>query len=154
MRLRDHLRSDLVLTDLSARDMHSTLEAIARHLAETGVVASADEALRGLRAREEAHTTVLGHGMALPHTTLEGLSEPILLVALSPDPIPFGPDDAEPVRIFFVLLSPPNREAEHIKLLARICRLVRHEHFVDDLLGAPSAEQALAVIRSVDEQHV
>lgn len=154
MRLRDHLRSDLVLTDLSARDMSSTLEAIAHHLARSGVVVSADDALRGLRAREEAHTTVLGHGMALPHTTLEGLEEPVLLVALSPDPVAFGPEGAEPVRIFFVLLSPPNRESEHIKLLARICRLVRHEEFVDDLLGASSAEEALAVIRSVDEQHV
>jgi len=154
MRLRDYLRSDLVLTDLAAHDLPSTLEAIAEHLAAAGVVASAKEALRGLRAREEVHTTVLGHGMALPHTTLTGLDDPVILVALSPTPIPFGPTEAEPVRIFFALLSPPNREAEHIKILARICRLVRHARFVEDLLEADSPEAALAVIRSVDEQHV
>lgn len=154
MRLRDYLRSDLVLTDLTAHDMPSTLEAIAGHLAHTGVVDSEEAALRGLLSREEVHSTVLGHGMALPHTTLEGLPEPILLVAVSPSPIPFGPEEMGPVRIFFVLLSPPNRESEHIKLLARICRLIRHPDFVDDLLGSPSAEAAMAVIRSVDEQHV
>lgn len=154
MRLRDYLRSDLVLTGLAAQDMPSTLEAIARHLAAAGVVGSAKEALQGLQAREEIHTTVLGHGMALPHTTLEGLEEPVVLVALAPEAIPFGPEDTEPVRIFFALLSPPNREAEHIKILARICRLVRHENFVDELQAAPSAEAALAFIRSVDEQHV
>lgn len=154
MRLRDYLRPDLVLTGLAARDMPSTLEAIATHLAAAGVVDSAEEALRGLTAREETHTTVLGHGMALPHTTLEGLEQPVVLVALAPEPIPFGPDDAEPVRIFFSVLSPRNREAEHIKILARICRLVRHENFVDELQSAPSAEAALAFIRAVDEQHV
>lgn len=154
MRLRDYLRPDLILTDISAQDTESALGAIADHMANAGVVASAGEALARLKAREEVHTTVLGHGMALPHATLEGLEEPILLVALAPEPIPFGPDETEPVRIFFALLSPPNREAEHIKLLARICRLVRHENFVDELLGAPSAEAALAFIRAVDEQHV
>ncbi len=134
--------------------MPSTLVAIARHLAEHGAVESAEGALQGLRAREEVHTTVLGHGMALPHTTLEGLDAPVVLVALADEPIPFGPEDHEPVRIFFALLSPPNREGEHIKILARICRLVRHAGFVEELAAAPSPEAALAVIRSVDEQHV
>lgn len=154
MRLRDYLRPDLILTGLQARDMPSTLEAIAGHLADRGAVASAQQALEGLRAREEVHTTVLGHGMALPHTTLEGLEQPVVLVALSDDPIPFGPAEQEPVRIFFALLSPPNREGEHIKILARICRLVRHAGFVDELLAASSAQTAFDIIRTVDEQHV
>lgn len=154
MRLRDYLRPDLVLTGFSAEDMSTTLQAIAEHLADAGVVPSSREALEGLMAREGAHTTVLGHGMALPHTTLEGLEDPVVLVALAPEPIPFGPDDTDPVRIFFALLSPPNREGEHIKILARICRLVRHGDFVEDLLATPTAEAALAFIRSVDEQHV
>lgn len=154
MRLRDYLRPELVLTDLTAPDMPSTLQAIAGHLADAGAVDSAEAALSGLKAREEIHTTVLGHGMALPHTTLPGLEQPVVLVAVAREPIPFGPEEAEPVRIFFALLSPPNREGEHIKILARICRLVRHESFVEELLAAPSSEAALAFIRSVDEQHV
>ena len=154
MRLRDYLRPDLVLTGFSAEDMTTTLQAIAAHLADAGVVSTSREALDGLMAREVSHTTVLGHGMALPHTTLDGLEDPVVLVALAPEAIPFGPEDTEPVRIFFALLSPPNREGEHIKILARICRLVRHGNFVEDLLAAPTAEAALAFIRSVDEQHV
>lgn len=154
MRLRDYLRSDLVLADLTAHDTLSALEAIAHRLAQVGAVSSEREALEHLVAREDVHTTVLGHGMALPHATLEGLDGPIVLVALATDPVPFGPSGTEPVRIFFALLSPPDREAEHIKILARICRLVRHAGFVDELLGAASAEAALAFIKAVDEQHV
>ena len=134
--------------------MHETLRGIAHHLAEAGVVPSEEAALQGLRSREEIHTTVLGHGMALPHTTVAGLTEPVILVALADEPVPFGPDEEEPVRIFFALLSPPNREGEHIKILARICRLIRHENFVADLQKATSAGEALELIRAVDEQHV
>ncbi|MDT8340199.1 MAG: PTS sugar transporter subunit IIA [Longimicrobiales bacterium] len=154
MRLRDYLRPDLVLSPLRARDTASALEAIADRLAEAGAVDSRQETLAALAAREETHTTVLGHGMALPHATLPGLHQPLILLALAPEPVPFGPAGTEPVRIFFTLLSPPGFEGEHIKILARICRLVRHPGFVDDLMGSPDPDRALALVRSVDEQHV
>jgi mannitol/fructose-specific phosphotransferase system IIA component (Ntr-type) len=154
MRLNEYLRADLVLTDLRAPDTDSVLHTLAEHLQARGVVASGDEVERALQRREEAHTTAMGHGMALPHATIAGLPRPVLLVALAPEAIRFGPQDADPVKVFFVLLSPPGREGEHIKLLARICRLVRHPGFVDELADAGSGEEAVSVIRGVDEQHV
>jgi mannitol/fructose-specific phosphotransferase system IIA component (Ntr-type) len=69
-------------------------------------------------------------------------------------PIPFGPPDADPVNVFFVLLSPPGRESEHIKLLARVCRLSRHPGFLDDLAAASGPAEALEVVRMVDAEHV
>jgi mannitol/fructose-specific phosphotransferase system IIA component (Ntr-type) len=154
MRLNPYLRSDLVLAELTAGDTEEVLEAVARHLEARGAVASAATVGAALRAREAAHTTVMGHGMALPHATIAGLAQPVLMVALSGQPIQFGPFDTEPVRVFFVLLSPPGREGEHIKLLARICRLLRHPGFMDQLLAAGTADEVLGLIRRVDEQHV
>lgn len=153
MRLRDYLRPDLILTDLRAADTAATLEAISAQLERAGV-APASDVLEGLSARERAHTTAIGAQMALPHTTVAGLADPVILVALAPVPVPFGPPENEPTRIFFTLLSPPGREGEHIKLLARICRLVRHTEFVDELLAADSPAAVLEVIRRVDELHV
>lgn len=154
MRLSDYLRPELVLTDLAADDMPSTVQILAHRLAETGVVGSEEEAREGLLAREEAHTTVMGHGLAIPHAMLPGLADPILLLAVAPEPVPFGPPESEPVQVFFTILSPPHRQGEHIKLLARICRLTRHDDFVDDLVASSTTDEALAVIRRVDEEHV
>lgn len=154
MRLSQYLREDLVLTDLTAPDMSGVLSALADHLAYNDAVPSRDEVERGLVAREAAHTTVMGQGMALPHATIGGLDRPVLLVALAPEAIQFGPEDTEPVRLFFVLLSPPGREGEHIKLLARICRLVRHPGFVEELATCTGAGEVLETIRRVDEEHV
>ncbi len=154
MRLDKYLRADLVLTGLTAPDTDGVLAALARHLASRGIVDSAAEVEAALVEREHAHTTAMGHGMALPHATIPGLAGPVLMVALAPEPVQFGPDDTEPVRVFFVLLSPPGREREHIKLLARICRLVRHPGFVEELSSANSGDEAVAAIRHVDEQHV
>lgn len=154
MRLNDYLRPDLILPDLAASDQASVLATLSAHLAEHGVGGSTREVEERLRAREESHTTVMGRGVALPHATLEGLEEPLLMVAVSPEPIQFGPSDTDPVKIFFVLVSPPDREREHIKLLARICRLVRHPGVLDSLRGARNEEEILRTIRRVDERHV
>jgi mannitol/fructose-specific phosphotransferase system IIA component (Ntr-type) len=154
VRLRDYLQPDLILTDLAAEDMESTIRRLAERFAEAGVVSSEEEARAGLQAREEAHTTVMGHGLAIPHAMLPGLRAPVLLLALAPEPVPFGPPGSEPVRVFFTILSPPDRQGEHIKLLARICRLTRHDDFVDDLAAVATPDEALAVIRRVDEEHV
>lgn len=154
MRLDRHLRSDLVLPHLEARDAAGVLRQISRHLEAKGVVTSGAALEAKLLAREETHSTALGHGMALPHATVEGLDEPVLMVALATEPVPFGAPEDDPVRVFFVLLSPPGHEGEHIKLLARICRLVRHPGFVDELQGAEDGRAALDIIERIDEQHV
>ena len=154
MRLRDYLRADLVVTDLQATDQDSALHALVAKLVDAGAVSDGEATFQGLMEREASHTTALGHGLALPHTTVDGLEEPVLLLALGRTPIPFGPPEADPVQVFFLLLSPPGREGEHIKLLARICRLVRHDRFMEELVAAPSPNEALAFVRSVDEQHV
>ena len=154
MRLKDYLRSDLVLPRLRATTVEGIVSELADHLAETGAVPSRDEVERGLLAREEAHSTALGHGMALPHATIAGIDGPVLLVALAEEAIQFGPPETDPVRVFFVLLSPPGHEREHVKLLARICRLVRHPEFVTSLQSARSGPDAVSIIERVDEEHV
>lgn len=154
MRLKAYLREDLVLSALSASDTDGVLRAVAEHLAARGVVPSAAEAEAALRAREEAHTTCMGYGMALPHATIPALDSTVLLVAVAAEPVPFGPEGTDPVKVFFVLLSPPGHEGEHIKLLARICRLLRQPDFMDALSEVTTGADAVDLIRRVDEQHV
>ena len=154
MRLSQYLGPDLVLTDLVADNVHTVVEAVADHLAGTGVIPDRDAVAVALAAREATHTTALGDGVALPHATIRGIEQPILLVATARRPIQFGPEGTDPVQLFFVLLSPPGHDAEHIKLLARICRLARHPGFVTELITVPDGDGALALIRRIDELHV
>jgi len=154
MRLSDYLKEELVVHGLDASDREGVLGGVGTHLAERGLSSSRDEVVQALRAREEAHTTVLGEGVAVPHATLPTLRELLLLVAWTPEPVPFGPPEVDPVDLFFVLLSPPGREGEHIKLLARICRLARHPGFLEELRSSPDAGSMLRTIRRVDAEHV
>jgi PTS system nitrogen regulatory IIA component len=154
MRLSHYLREDLVLHHLEAPDRFGVLKAVSQFLSSGGFVSSGDEVFQGLWDREEAHTTALGDGVAVPHAVIPSLEERLLLVASSDAPIVYGPGDEDPVDIFFVLLSPPGREGEHIKLLARICRLARHPGFLANLRAATEKEGLYQAILDEDSRHV
>ncbi|MFC1574632.1 PTS sugar transporter subunit IIA [Gemmatimonadota bacterium] len=154
MRLSTYLREDLVIHGMDASTQQGALEAFGAHLEMGGFLPSGGEAVEALKTREAAHTTVLGEGVAVPHATVGALPQMLLLVATTPEPIPFGPPEADLVDLFFVLLSPTGREGEHIKLLARICRLIRHPGVLDEIRGASGGEDLLDTILRVDSQHV
>ena len=85
---------------------------------------------------------------------MPGLGEPVIGIAIAGDPISYRPPGADLVRLFLVLLSPPGREREHVKLLARICRLAQHDDFIDQLEAADDDASVIQIIESIDDQHV
>lgn len=153
MRLSQFLRPDFVVARLDSGDVEGVVHEVSMRAEAAGVGPQALIAER-LLERERSHPTVMGAGLAIPHATVPGLSDPVIGVALAQRPVPFGPEGAPPVRVFFVVLSPPGRERDHVKLLARICRLVRHEDFIDRLEAAGDPAEVLRIIESVDAQHV
>jgi mannitol/fructose-specific phosphotransferase system IIA component (Ntr-type) len=156
MRLSQYLEADLVVLDLDTSGVDDTIGAFVARLASTNRVDDPDLVERALLDRERSHTTSLGNGVALPHATIAGLASPLLMVGVSPVGVPFGPDNgaAGRDRLFFLLLSPMEQAGTHIKLLARIVRLVRSPDFVESLVQADSGPALVEAIAREDELHV
>lgn len=152
MRLKEFLRADFVVPQLTARDVDGVVAEVSAQAAAAGV-GPEDLISEKLLERERSHPTVIGSGLAIPHATVPGLKAPVIGVALAREEIPFAGPDEEGARLFFVLLSPPGYEREHVKLLARICRLVRHQGIFDELENAPDAAHVIEIIEAVDAQH-
>lgn len=153
MRLKEFLNPEFVVLRLAARDVEGVLDEVAARAAEAGV-GNAEAVKEKLLERERLHPTVMGAGLAIPHATVPGLTAPSIGIALADEPIDFGGPDFDAVRAFFILLSPPGHEREHVKLLGRICRLARHQDFLDQLMTADDGAAVVAEILSVDDQHV
>lgn len=153
MRVREYLREDFVLAPLRARDAESVVHELSA-CAEAAGIAPERLVADGLWERECSCPTNVGSGIAIPHATVAGLTAPVLGIAIADEPLPFGAPDQEPVEVFFVLLSPPGSESLHVKLLARICRLIRHTGLVDQLHGADDGEAVVRVVEDIDAAHV
>jgi nitrogen PTS system EIIA component len=100
---------------------------------------------RALRRREEIGSTALGHGIAIPHARIAGISEPIVLVMRTKLPIKFGAPDHQPVSVLFVILLPQDANEEHLQILATVSEMFSDKAFRDRLGAAtdPAAIQRL-----------
>lgn len=154
MRLSDYLEPDFVLLDLRTTGIEDTLKAVVDRLGDASGIDDRGAVLQALVEREASHSTSLGNGVALPHATVSGVDRPVVAVAVAPGGVPFAGDGAEPVRVFFVLLSPLAEAGTHIKLLARIVRLVRRPGFVAAVLEAGSGEELVGSVQRLDALHV
>ena len=102
--------------------------------------------------RERLGSTGFGGGVAIPHGKLFGLDRVYALVARLATPIDYKAIDGAKVDLVFLLLSPPDAGAEHLKALAAVSRLVRHAPTVEKLRGARSRDALAAVLLGDDER--
>ena len=71
---------------------------------------------------------------------------------LSRQGVDFESMDGRPTHIFFLLLTPESSAGLHLKLLARISRLLKNEDFKSQLAQSTSAEEIVEIIREKDEE--
>jgi PTS system fructose-specific IIC component len=153
MKLHNLLRPDLVILDLQSNGVENTLRDMVQNLAEQGLVKDERPVLEALLKREADQSTGIGGGVAIPHAVYPELDSTIIELAFSKKGIDFLSLDEKPVHTVFLLLSPPASSGTHIKLLARIARLMRQPDILSELLSASSAEEVIDRIRQFDEQH-
>ena len=122
-------------------------------------VAAAIAAAHGLEAtaivdalidRERRGSTGFGGGIAIPHARLGGIGSVIGCFARLAHPIDFQSVDDLPVDLVFVLLSPVEAGAAHLKALARVSRGLRDSVLAAKLRGAGSTD-ALFALLAADE---
>jgi PTS system nitrogen regulatory IIA component len=128
------------------RSRPEAIKRLARLLAGGQEVASADEIERVLSEREKLQSTGVGGGVAIPHGTIDRLDHFIGAVLLCPKPIEFDAIDGAPVSILVAVIGPKRATGEHLKMLARVSRLLRDDAFRERLLNAPSGRAAFSMI--------
>ncbi|HXH53841.1 MAG TPA: PTS sugar transporter subunit IIA [Sphingomicrobium sp.] len=151
MQLSEFLDFDAIKTALPAGQKRSLLQQLSSLAAQrTGLDAAT--ILASLAERERLGSTGFGQGMAIPHGKVEGLSRIYCLFARLSEPVDYKAIDGEPVDLVFLLLSPPDSGAEHLKALAAISRVARNAATLDKMRGARSSDALAAVLMGADER--
>ena len=151
MQLGDFLDFDAISTRLSGGNKRSLLQQLA-NLAGQRLGVDSPAILASLTEREQLGSTGFGQGVAIPHGKIEGLNRIYGMFSRLAEPIDFKAIDGKPVDLVFLLLSPPDAGAEHLKALAAVSRLVRHGATVEKLRGARSRDALAAVIIGAEER--
>jgi amino acid transporter/mannitol/fructose-specific phosphotransferase system IIA component (Ntr-type) len=124
----DRLVRECTILDLEgspSRDeaLRTVAEQLAAHL-----TMSADEVERLLRQREEATSTIIRPGLAIPHIVVEGTGRFDILLVRCREGVGFTPD-GPPVHALFVLIGSADERNYHLRALMAVAEIVQNPHF-------------------------
>ena len=128
-RVANWLQPEEILIDVPLRDSSHALEVMARaisarHGLDPGPV------FRALSRREQAGSTGLGGGFAIPHAKIAGIERPLTLLLRARNPIPFKAPDGDPVSLMLAILVPQDGDRDdHLQLLALVAELFSKPRF-------------------------
>ncbi len=153
MKLIDILDESAIVADLQAGTKMEVLEALVDGMVDANPDLSREELLHVLLEREELGSTGIGDGIAIPHGKSQEISEIVSGFGLSKDGIEFDSLDGEPAHLFFLLVAPENSVGIHLKMLARISRMLKNGDFRRKLLEADSQQEIYQIIATEDAKY-
>lgn len=140
---------DAALTVSNKKALFQQIGASAARM--TGIPAR--DIVTSLSEREKLGSTGFGGGIAIPHGKIEGLQRVFGYFARLTAPIDFQSVDTLPVDLVFLILSPPDAGADHLKALASVSRTLRDRDIVAKLRGARSRDALFALLAGVESAH-
>ncbi|HEY9422578.1 MAG TPA: PTS sugar transporter subunit IIA [Thermoanaerobaculia bacterium] len=147
MRLGSLTRPELIFPDLPATDRSQVLRAFADRIAQGGLVQDAGELYQKLWEREQLGSTGVGSGIAIPHCKLKGLARGVVAVGIVPEGVDFEAVDGQPVKVFFLVVSPSESPAEHLQVLAAISRWVKSDRHAEKILVLREPQEVYDFLR-------
>jgi PTS system nitrogen regulatory IIA component len=103
-----------------------------------------------LTEREAVQSTGIGDGVGIPHAFIDSATRQEAALLLCPLGVPFDAIDGKRCTILFGVVG-PRRPGEHLKILARISRMLRDGDTRSRLAHTADAEAAYQLILSHDE---
>lgn len=147
----DLLDEAVVATDLDVGSREEVFEELVGLLTAEDRLEDADHALDALREREDILSTGIGNGLAIPHAKVELLDRFVAAFGRVPDGVDFKSLDGKPAHLIFLLLSPQGEAGRHVRILARISRILKNAQLRPQLMDASSASEILELIREEEE---
>ena len=136
MNLSDYLTEESISINPEISDKSSLLRSIASLAKKNSILknVSGDEIFEKLLNREKLGSTGFGNKIAIPHCSLEGISDFVLGIITMKDGIDFDSLDKKKTHLFFFIIAPSDKRNIHISFLSAISSLLRVPEAVNEIL--------------------
>jgi PTS system nitrogen regulatory IIA component len=151
--LGEFLSQSSVAVPLPANTKASVLRELVNLAEQSWQVYDAEAILAAIRAREELTSTALPTGVAIPHPRRPlpaALGESVIAFGKTASGIPFGAPMGGLTDIFFLVCCRDDRT--HLRVLARLTRLLQRPGFLDELRAVETPGEAWEAITAGEEQ--
>lgn len=146
MQLSQILKIEFVNANLLGNNKSEALAELSNTIIEGGLKLDHSSIIDVLQQRENLGSTGIGEGVAIPHGKISNLKDIVVAFGRSLKGVEYDAQDGKPVHLIFLLLAPENSTGEHLKILARISKMLKIDNFRDRLLHAESQGDLYKII--------
>ncbi len=125
--LRAYLTPSLVEPALKGETKNEIIDELLDILQRNHLVRDIQEARKAVLSREESMSTGLQYGVAIPHGRTNAVDRLVCAVGVKASGVDFKALDGEPSRIFVLTLSPTDKPAPHVQLMAAVSQILNEE---------------------------
>jgi nitrogen PTS system EIIA component len=154
MKITDILKKDYIIDSLVSNDKASTLEELSSFLKNKGLISNKENLLNALMEREQLGSTGIGENVAIPHAKISEIDQIITIFGRSIKGIEFDSLDKKPVHFIYLVLAPAKSSGQHLKVLARISRLLKNKSLREAIMGAAEINQIYSIIADEDSKYI
>jgi len=108
-------------------------------------------ALKAILSREEAGSTVIAPGLALPHARIPGIPRITAAIGICPSGVVDPRAEGGHIYVFVLFLGPAENMKEHLAFLASVSALFQSEGLIDSLVQLSTPEAVLERIRQAEK---
>jgi len=154
MKITDILKKEYIIDSLVSVDKASTLEELSSFLKSKGLVFVKENLLNALMERERLGSTGIGENVAIPHAKISEIDQIVTIFARSIKGVEFDSLDKKPVHFIYLVLAPEKSSGQHLKVLARVSRLLKNKSLREAIMSATEANQIYSIIADEDSKYI
>jgi PTS system nitrogen regulatory IIA component len=154
MKITDILKKEFIIENLVSADKASVLEELSLFLKSKGLVPEKENLLNALMEREKLGSTGIGENVAIPHAKSSEIDQIVTIFARSIKGVEFDSLDKKPVHFIYLVLAPEKSSGQHLKVLARISRLLKNKSLREAIMNASETNQIYSIIADEDSKYI
>lgn len=129
------------IIDLKSTEKPDILNELVDVLATSDTVGDKEELRARIFEREEAVSTGVGAGMAIPHVKIPSIKNFVAAIGRSKEGVDFASLDGKPTHIIVMIGCNSNQSADFLKVLARLVTRLKQPALQEKILSASSPQE-------------
>lgn len=147
------LSSELTKIPLRSTSKEGLILELLELLRNAGKIMNIDTVFHDIMSREKLMSTGIGDGIAIPHGKTAGADQVLCAFGVKPEGVDFKSIDGQPADIFFLIVSPEDDPAIHLRFLSAISGILQSEENRKHIREFSSPQDAMAFFSMIDETH-
>ncbi len=153
MILTQILHPTCIKVPLEGKDKEAVITELVDLLEKCNKLNNKKAVLDTVLMREQARSSGVGSGIAIPHGNCEDLKDLVMAMGVTKEPVNFNSIDGKPVKVIIMLASPLDKKNSLIQVLARISSLLMlDKKFKAKIETAKTAEQLFEIVKEREEE--